>query len=343
MSSDGLKLRCAVIGSGFAGTTFAEAISYVPEAELVAIAGGHQGPDVAARHGVRALATADVDGLLDSDEIDAVLITSPNPFHAPQAIRAANAGKHVVVEKPMGMNVAECRAMIDAANAAGVTLMPGHMHRYRRTETAVKLMLQRGTIGKVDMATITLTEPDETTWLNTPANGGYLLGSGVHAIDLLRFWLGDIDEVTALTGKYRGMQVENGSQLLMVFSNGTHASMQNSVIPRLSRPKAGSGVARFGAELTGETGVISVDMYGEVRLSTETDWQFQTAMPIWDGHYSLLRMEAFANMAREFVRASLEHRRPFITAEDGMIAVAVVEAAHKAAAERRWVPISTVL
>jgi predicted dehydrogenase len=337
------KLRCAVIGSGFAGTTFAEAIRYVPEAELIAIAGGHQAPDVAARHGVRAVATTEVDALLDSDEIDAVLIASPNPFHAPQAIRAANAGKHIFVEKPMGMNVAECRAMIDAANAAGVTLMPGHMHRYRRTETAVKLMLQRGAIGNVDMASITLTEPDETTWLNTPANGGYLLGSGIHAIDLLRFWLGDIQEVTALTGHYRGVPVENGSQLLMIFTSGTHAAMQNSVIPRLSRPKAGSGVARFGAELTGETGVISVDMYGEVRLSTETDWQFQTAMPIWDGHYALLRMEAFANMTREFVRASLERRRAFITAEDGLIAVAVVEAAHKAAAERRWVPIGEML
>jgi predicted dehydrogenase len=343
MASGGSKLRCAVIGSGFAGTTLAEAVRYVPEAQLVVIAGGHQAAEVAARHGVRALATSDVDALLDSDAIDAVLITSPNPFHARQAIRAANAGKHVFVEKPMGMNVAECRAMIDAANAAGVTLMPSHMHRYRRTETAVKLMLQRGTIGKVDMATITLTEPDETTWLNTPANGGYLLGSGIHAIDLLRFWLGEIEAVTALTGQYRGVQVENGSQLLMVFAGGTHALMQNSVIPRLSRPKVGSGVARFGAELTGETGVISVDMYGEVRLSTETEWQLQTAMPIWEGHYSLLRMECFANMVGEFVRASLEHRRPFITAEDGMINVAVVEAAHKAAADRRWVAISEVL
>jgi predicted dehydrogenase len=341
MPSD--KLRCAVIGSGFAGTTLAEAIRYVPEAELVAIAGGHQAPDVAARHGVRALSTADVDPLLESADVDAVLITSPNPFHAPQAIRAASAGKHVFVEKPMGMTVAECRAMIDAANATGVTLMPSHMHRYRRTETAVKLMLQRGTIGNVDMATITLTEPDETTWLNTPENGGYLLGSGIHAIDLLRFWLGDIEEVTALTGKYRGVQVENGSQLLMVFSSGTHAVMQNSIIPRLSRPKVGSGVARFVAELTGETGVISIDMYGEVRLSTEADWQLQTAMPIWDGHYSLLRMECFANMTGEFVRASLEHRRPFITAQDGLINVAVVEAAHKAAAERRWVSISEVV
>jgi predicted dehydrogenase len=337
------KLRCAVIGSGFAGTTFAEAIRYVPEATLVAIAGGHQAADLAARHGVRAVPTENVDRLIESDEIDAVLIASPNPFHAPQAIRAANSGKHILVEKPMGMDVAECKAMIAAAKAAGVTLMPGHMHRYRRTETAVKLMLQRGTIGKVDMASITLTEPDETTWLNTPANGGYLLGSGVHAIDLLRFWLGDITEVTALTGQYRGVEVENGSQLLMVFASGTHAAMQNSVIPRLSRPKAGSGVARFGAELTGETGVIAVDMYGEVRLSTETDWQLQTALPIWDGHYSLLRMEAFATMAREFVRASIEHRAPAITGEDGMFAVAVVHAAHRAAAERRWVPITALL
>jgi len=177
-------LRCAVIGSGFAGSTFAEAIRYVPEAQLVVIAGGHQAANLAARHGVPALPTAEVDPVLESDEIDAVIIASPNPMHAPQAIRAAQAGKHILIEKPMGMTVAECQAMIAAARAAGVTLMPGgHMHRYRRTETAVKFMLQRGTIGHVDMASITLTEPDETTWLNTPANGGYLLGSGVHCID----------------------------------------------------------------------------------------------------------------------------------------------------------------
>src|SRR5258708_22000658 len=142
------------------------------------------------------------------------------------------------------------------------------------------------------MASITLTEPDETSWLNTPANGGYLLGSGIHGIDLLRFWLGNIQQVTALTGRYRGGEVENGSQLMLVFASGTHAIMQNSVIPNLSRPKVGSGVARFAAELTGEKGVIAVDMYGEVRLRTDSDWQGQTAIPVSDGPHSLLPMEA---------------------------------------------------
>src|SRR5262249_1193831 len=160
--------------------------------------------------------------------------------------------------------------------------------------------------------------------------------------DLLRFWLGDVAEVTALTGQYRGVPVENGSQLLMHFVGGSHAILQNSVIPRLSRPSVGSGVARFGAELTGEPGGISGDMSAEVRLGSGSDWQVQTAMPVWDGPYSLLRMEAFANMAGDFVRASLEGRRPASTAEDGLAAVAVVQAAHLAAAERRWVRLADV-
>src|SRR5258708_38643468 len=138
------------------------------------------------------------------------------------------------------------------------------------------------------MASITLTEPDETTWLNTPANGGYLLGSGIHGIDLLRFWLGNIQEVTALTGRYRGVEVENGSQLMLVFASGTNAIRQNSGSPNLSRPKLGSGVARFAAELTGEKGVIAVDMYGEVRLTTNSDCQVHTARPTWVGPSSPL-------------------------------------------------------
>src|SRR5437870_3419134 len=135
------KLRVAVVGSGFAGSTYAEAISYVPDAELIAIAGGRNAAELAGRYGVRAVPTGEVDRLLDSDQIDAAMIASPNPFHAPQTIRAAKAGKHVLVEKPMGMTVAECKAMVEAARAGGVTLMPGHHHRFRRNPIAARILL----------------------------------------------------------------------------------------------------------------------------------------------------------------------------------------------------------
>jgi myo-inositol 2-dehydrogenase/D-chiro-inositol 1-dehydrogenase len=336
------RLRCAVLGSGFAGSTFAESISYAPDAELVAIAGGRNAPLLAQRFATRALPTTEVDALLDSDAVDAVLIASPNPAHCPQALRAAASGKHVLVEKPMALNVGECRAMIDACQRAGVVLMVGHHHRFRRNPIAAQLLLERGAIGKVDLVQMLQTEPDVTTWLTTPANGGYLLGGGVHGLDLLRWWLGDVERVCALTGEYRGVHVENGSLLLLEFANAAHASFGYSVIPG-SVPPPGSGVVQFEARLTGQTGAMHVDMYGDVKLSTPTGWDVQTTLPAWQGHYAFLRMEAYASQAREFVGAIREHRPPRYAAEEALRAVAIVEAAHLSARDRRWVRIQEIL
>jgi myo-inositol 2-dehydrogenase / D-chiro-inositol 1-dehydrogenase len=331
------RVRCAIIGSGFAGSTYAEAVRYAADAELVAIAGGRQAPELAARHGVSAV--SDVDALLDSDAVDAVLIASPNPFHCPQTLRAAASGKHVLVEKPMAMSVAEGQRMLEACRTGGVVLMVGHHHRFRRNPLAVKLLLERGRIGRVDMVAMVQTEPDQTTWLTRPENGGYLLGSGIHGLDLLRWWLGDVSRVAALTGQYRGEHVENGSMLLLDFVGGAHASFQDSVIPG-SVPPPGSGVVRFDAVLTGEHGVLHADMYGEVRVSTPGGWEVQTTLPTWDGHYAFLRMEAYANQAREFVAAIREHRPPSVAPEDGVAALAIVEAAHRAAADGSWVAVA---
>ena len=340
MSDSGV--RCAVIGSGFAGSTFAESIRYAPGARLEAIAGGRKARELAERHGVRAYRTDEVDALLDSPAIDAVLIASPNPAHAPQTQRAAAHGKHVLVEKPMALSVAECRAMIDACAAANVVLMVGHHHRFRRNPVAVKLLLDRDTIGRVDMVAMSQTEPDVTTWLTTPENGGYLLGAGVHGLDLLQWWLGDIQAVAALTGQYRGEHVENGSQLLLEFARGAHGSFRDSVIPG-SVPPPGSGVVEFQATLTGDRGVLHADMYGEVRQSTTDGWLVHTSLPVWDGHYAFLRMEAYAQQAVEFVSAITENRAPRFAPESALHAVAVIEAAHRAAAERRWVGLLEVL
>jgi predicted dehydrogenase len=337
------RLRCAVLGSGFAGSTFAESISYAPDAELVAIAGGRKAAELAQHFpGARSVATEDINALLDSDAIDAVLIASPNPAHCPQTLRAAASGKHVLVEKPMALNVGECRAMIDACQRAGVVLMVGHHHRFRRNPVAAQLLLQRGAIGKVDLAQMLQTEPDVTTWLTTPANGGYLLGGGVHGLDLLRWWLGNVDRVCALTGQYRGIQVENGSLLLLEFASGAHASFGYSVIPG-SVPPPGSGVVQFEVRLTGQTGAMHVDMYGDVKLSTPTGWDVQTTLPEWRGHFAFLRMEAYASQAREFVAAINERRPPRYPADEALHAVAVVEAAHLSARERRWVRVPEVL
>jgi predicted dehydrogenase len=95
-------------------------------------------------------------------------------------------------------------------------------------------------------------------------------------------------------------------------------------------------VVRFDAVLTGERGVLQVDMYGEVRTSTRDGWQAHTSLPVWDGHYAFLRMEAYASQVRELVAAIREARPPSVAATDGLAAVAIVEAAHRAAAAGSW-------
>jgi 1,5-anhydro-D-fructose reductase (1,5-anhydro-D-mannitol-forming) len=297
-----------------------------------------RGAEFAATYGVERSYASLAEALADPD-IEVVLISTPNSLHAAHALAALGAGKHVLVEKPMAMSVAEGQQMLDACRLARVVLMVGHHHRFRRNPLAVKLLLERGRIGRVDMVAMVQTEPDQTTWLTKPENGGYLLGSGVHGLDLLRWWLGDVARVAALTGQYRDERVENGSLLLLDFVSGAHASFQDSVIPG-SVPPPGSGVVRFDAVLTGEHGVIHADMYGEVRVSTPTGWEVQTTLPTWGGHYDFLRMEAYANQASEFVAAIREHRPPRVPPEDAMAAVAIVEAAHRAAAEGAWVSVA---
>lgn len=335
-------VRCAVIGSGFAGSTYAEAIRYVPGARLVAVAGGRNAAALAERHDARAYATDDIATVLSSPDVDAVLIASPNPAHCPQTLSAAAYSKHVLVEKPMALSVAESRAMVEACTAAGVVLMVGHHHRFRRNPVAMRLLLNRGVIGRVDTVAMSQTEPDVTTWLTRPENGGYLLGSGIHGLDLLQWWLGDIQSVAALTGQYRGETVENGSLLLLEFASGAHGSFRDSVIPGSATPP-GSGVVEFQATLTGERGVLHADMYGEVRQSTADGWLVHTALPSWEGHEAFLRMEAYAQQASEFIAAIRERRPPLYSATSALRSVAVVEAAHRAAAERRWVTIDEVL
>jgi predicted dehydrogenase len=154
--------------------------------------------------------------------------------------------------------------------------------------------------------------------------------------------LGDIAAVTALTGQYRAEHVETGSLLLLEFASGAHGSFRDSVIPG-SVPPPGSGLVEFQATLTGQAGVLHADMYGEVRTSTASGWDVHTSLPVWEGHYAFLRMEAYAQQTREFVAAITERRRPIYPASAALRALAVVEAAHRAAAQHRWVGIDEVL
>ena len=143
-------LRIAVCGCGFISDLHVRAVR---ETGLGRVAGitSHRFDNArvfAEKHGIDRV-TTDWETLVTDPSVDAVIIGTPNNLHAPQALAAIGAGKAVLVEKPMAMNVAEAEQMIAAAKAAEVELMVAHMWRYRDEVRALRARIEAGELGRI--------------------------------------------------------------------------------------------------------------------------------------------------------------------------------------------------
>ena len=192
--------------------------------------------EFAARHGIPA-AYDTVEGLLSDQRVDAVFIASPNHQHAGHTIQAAQAGKHVLVEKPMATDVAEAVNMVRACHDHGVNLGVGYQLRTHPGHIQAKKLIADGVLGTVSMAQAQwgtravrgVVQPQPRTglsaWWDQPEMIGYastMMGTGVHAIDLLHFLLGErISEVAAISdGQRVGRPLEQVAALCVRFESG---------------------------------------------------------------------------------------------------------------------------
>jgi len=148
--------------------------------------------------GARAVTNARA--VLDDPDIDAVDICVPHDLHRPIAIAAAKAGKHVLMEKPLARSYAEGREIVAAAGAAGVQLMIAFNERHRWCMRTIKRLADEGRLGRVYMVRSdhhqNVVKP-EGHWLRSKdrSGGGAVIGSGVHLLDLLRWFGGEVSEV----------------------------------------------------------------------------------------------------------------------------------------------------
>jgi predicted dehydrogenase len=141
-------LRWGIIGTGRIAREFAAGIAHSRHGKLVAVASRspiiEAAPEFGAAHRHTGYAK-----LLSDKSVDAVYIATPHPMHAEWAIRAAEAGKHVLCEKPIGMNAAEADAIIDAARRHDVFLMEAFMYRAHPQTEALTALVRSGAIGEV--------------------------------------------------------------------------------------------------------------------------------------------------------------------------------------------------
>ena len=190
------KVRWGVIGAGgIAERRTIPGMMQCENAELVAVM--EIDPDRAeacrAKWGCKKAYTSEAD-LLADPEIDAVYIASPVVFHAKQAMAAADAGKHILMEKPIAMSSEEGQKVVDYCESKGVKLAAGLMMRFGAYVQAMKKAVAEGKIGKPvsGFAQFTCWYPDTPgAWRQSKkiAGGGAMMDMGVHCIDLLQYIL----------------------------------------------------------------------------------------------------------------------------------------------------------
>jgi myo-inositol 2-dehydrogenase/D-chiro-inositol 1-dehydrogenase len=221
--------RFGLIGAGKAGELHAHAIAASPRATFVWVADPDRarGEAMAAQYGVRYL--ADFRGGLG--DVDAASVCAPHHLLAGIAITLAEAGRHMVLEKPMAISLREADLVLAAARAASVTLMVGFVHRYRPDVARAYQLVRDGAIGVPQFVVDRTASGDLESWpgwvRQSKTGGGSLMYSGVHRIDRARWLLGQ--NVIAVHGSTASLiedtDVDSSSAALLVCERGGRAAL----------------------------------------------------------------------------------------------------------------------
>jgi predicted dehydrogenase len=329
-------LRFGVIGTGFMGRTWAGVITRhvsPDDAQLVAVAGGRGAESLAAELHVPALT---VDALLGRGDVDAVVIATPVPAHRPLVESAVAAGKHTLVEKPMTNTLADARAMVAAADAAGVRLGVVSQHRFRASPRAAKQLIEDGRIGRIRMIRVTGPtagwDVPRDSWQADRRQVSPYADWGAHAIDLVR-WLsgGSAVDAYARFATYTELPpVDQSVMAQYTFADGT--LLQLWMTYELPAPGLGSAMQLL---ITGSDGMVELDSYGAVRLGTPAGgWEIVFQQTPFDplNPDDPVRLGAYADQLRDMVAAIRDKRDPLVSGREGAATTELLEAAERSAA-----------
>ena len=328
-------LGVGIIGAGFMGQTYAKTIqTQVEHAELVAVAEGSRAEDLAEDYGIENEASCEA--LVARDDIDVVCIATPHALHGAQGLMAAQAGKHMLIDKPMACTTAECDAILSVCKEQQLRCDITYTQRQRVCNTEMKGIIDSGEFGKVchirNMQVVADGMKTNPAWQLSPENVGVLMGHGIHNIDQVRWLTGQ--EVTKVFAKVRAFdpqyEVDSTSDLTLTLEDGMVCTIFCSFeVPAPGFPRTGGAT-----EVVCETGLIDADWYGELRVCPHGgDWSVRATQPTieWAGKGFLdpVRLKTYASTLQQLVDGARAGDVSTSTGWDGRQAVAIAEAAYE--------------
>ena len=345
------RVRVGVVGSQFISTIHAYALRQCADAELVAAASPNAGriAAFAERFAIPRHFT-DYRAMLEMKELDMVVVGVPNDLHCQIAVDAAAAGKHVVMEKPLCLNLAEADRMIAACREANVKLMYAEELCFAPKYVRLKQLLDSGALGRP----VLLKQSEKHDgphaahfWDVSRSGGGVTMDMGCHAIEFFRWMLGRPPIKSVYAHMTSGVHADktrgdDNAILILEFENGVTAMAEESWT------KLGGMDDR--AEVQGSAGVAYADLlrgnsiltysrtgydYAVEKAGSTAGWSFTIYEEAWN--------YGFPQEMAHFVDCVKHDRQPLVTGEDGRAVLEAIFAAYESAGSGRKVelPFST--
>lgn len=340
------KLKVGIIGAGAISRDHCSGVNSHPDAEMVAVADiNAKRRDAVKRQFGMAKAYATAGELLADDSLDAVCIALPNALHAPVALDALAAGKHVLLDKPFAMNAGEAKAVIAASKKAGKLLMIGMNQRYPRDSQTIRALVKRGDLGNVYHARAFWRRragaPRFGTWFGDKrqAGGGCLLDIGVHLLDLCLFSMDNFKPVSASGAVYtkfgnRGLgeggwghsDPQKGKQIFTVddfatalikFQNGATVDLTVSWVLHQATPDQ-MDVELFGTEAGASIKPARVYRFGKNK------GEYEVVEP-----QNITIDRPHCNRQIDWIDGILKRRKPACTLEESLTVQKILDAIYK--------------
>ena len=262
MSNAGKPVRLGVAGLGRAFTLMLPTFLADPRVQLVAGCDPRKEARAQFAADFGTVVYDDVDDLAKDPNVEAIYVASPHQFHAAHTQAAARSGKHVLLEKPMALTLAECDQMIAQCQGAKVQLIVGHCHSFDAPYLRARELIRSGAYGSVRMIhalnyTDFLYRPRRPEELQTARGGGVVFSQAAHQVDVVRLLAGSrVVRVRAATGAWDpSRKTEGAYALLLWFENGAFASLTYSGYGHFDSDEWCDGVGEMGdAKIPAEYG-----------------------------------------------------------------------------------------
>ena len=336
-----------IVGCGLVSSCHARSLQSLPNARLVAVA--DKVPAAAERmastYGCRALASPE--DLVALREIDIVCICTPSGTHAEVAVLAAQAGKHLIVEKPLDVTTERVDRIIEACDRSGLKLAGVFPSRFMPCNQRIKSAVDQGRFGRLTLGSAHVKwyrsqeYYNQGGWRGTWAldGGGALMNQSIHAIDLLQWFMGPVESVQAFTDAlgHEKIEVEDTGVACLRFGNGALGTIEGStsVYPGFFKKVEVSGTQ--GTAVSEEETLRVWSFAQETQEDARIREQYGSATQSGGGASDpgAIRFENHMAQIQDFLEALDQDRSPLVDGREARKPVEIILAIYRSAIEGR--------